>query len=211
MFTKSLFAAVSVLALAGSQAVATPLAVKPETELARRTSFPSFNNYMGFSSMSNFDDFNGISNFDGSFNEQIIIEEETVIVCESVSIDIIQQRLVVMSEIVKEIILEQICEVEVQEIVLEQFMSYFFSFSESILHVNDISVSFDSEIVSFYDQIFESDGSLSSNDFGFSGSSVGSHSVQVSGNNWVDSSSPTSVLDAKNLANTAYNCSDCSS
>lgn len=93
-----------------------------------------------------------------------------------------------------------------QEIVLEQFMSYFFSFSESILHLNDISASFDTEIVSFYEQIFEEDGSLSSNDFGFSGSSVGSHSRQVSGNNWIDSSSPESVSNAKHLAMSAYNC-----
>lgn len=57
---------------------------------------------MGFSSMSNFDDFNGIDNFDGSVSEQIIIEEETVTICVSQSIDIVQQRLSVMTEIVKE-------------------------------------------------------------------------------------------------------------
>jgi len=149
--------------------------------------------------MSNFDEFFGQDNFDSSENVQIIVQEE-VEICESVSIDIVQQRLVILSEVVKEVILQMICEVEVQEIVIEQFTSIFSSFSNDVSHNSDRSASFDSTIVEFYEEIFESDGSLSTNDFGFDGSSVGQNSVIVGGNNWNDASSPSSVSSAKSLA-----------
>jgi len=210
MFAKSILAVVSVFALASSEAVAKPIAA-PQTEISRRNSYPSFNGYGGFSSMSSFDNFFGSSeNFDGSFNEQIVVEQETEVVCESIDINFVQQRIFIMSEIIQEIILEQICEVEVQTIVIEQFTSFFSQFSESITRTSDVVASFDSEIVSYYDQVFNSDGSLTTNDLGFSGSSLGSNSVQVGGSNWNSETSPASVSSAQSLAVEAANCVDCS-
>jgi len=210
MFAKSALAALSIFALASTEVVAKPIEARSTAAMSKRSSFPSFDNYDGFSSMSNFDNFFGDDNFSGSLNEQIIVTEETEIICESIDINYVQQRLIIMAEIVKEIILEQICEVEVQEIVIEQFVSYFSSFSESIIHESSFSASFDISIVSLYEQVFESDGSLSNYDLGFLGSSVGQNSVVVGGNNWNDNSSPISVGNAKSLADQAINCEECS-
>ncbi|KAI5122285.1 hypothetical protein M0805_002365 [Coniferiporia weirii] len=208
MFSKSIFASVAAIAVATSGAVAKPIAA----ELTRRTdvvqvvSAPSFNNYLGLSTMSNFDDFFGQDNFDGSDNEQIIIIEEdddSEFSCDSQDIEIVQQRLSILSEVAKSIILEQICEVEVQTIILEQFISGFSSFGDDISHLSGRSASFDQSIAGLLDQILESDGSLSNNDLGFEGSDIGSNSVIVSGNNWNDGSSPASVQQASQLSQQA--------
>lgn len=50
--------------------------------------------------MSNFDGFYGSGNFDGSSN-QIIVEQQEEVVCHSVEIEIVQQKLVILQEIAK--------------------------------------------------------------------------------------------------------------
>ena len=51
--------------------------------------------------MSNFDDFFGQDNFDSSFNEQVIIEQDEELVCSSLDIQIVQQRLSILMEFAK--------------------------------------------------------------------------------------------------------------
>jgi len=209
MFAKFLVVALSVLATVSSEAFAKPIArPAPVTkELARRTfSPPSFNNYLGLSSMSNFDNFFGVNNFNEVFNEQTIIEQQTEVVCSSVEIEIVQQRLSILVEVAKQIILEQVCEVEVQTIVLQQFTSVVSSFGSTIDRSNGHSQSYDSSIAGLLGSIHNSDGSVSNQNLGFSGKDIGSKSVSVGGSNWNDASSPESVSKAKNLAMEASNC-----
>lgn len=66
----------------------------------------SFDNYGGFSSMSGFDNFYGSSNYDNShFSESsITVVKEQEVVCHSESIEIIQQRLLVLQEMAKRLV-----------------------------------------------------------------------------------------------------------
>lgn len=174
--------------------------------IARRTevvssSAPSFNNYMGLSSMSNFDNFYGQSNFDSSSNT-IIVEQKEVEVCHTEEIEIVQQRLAVIMEVAKEVILKQICEVEVQTIVLEQFSSQVSSFYGSVTHSSGSKpASYDQSISSKLGSIY-SDGSLSNSNLGFNGTDVGSNS-SIPTNNWNNSTSYSTVGNAKALAQQA--------
>ena len=63
----------------------------------------SFNNWGGISSLSGFDNFYGSDNFDNShFSESsITVVKETEVVCHSQSVEIIQQRLLVLQEMAK--------------------------------------------------------------------------------------------------------------
>jgi len=62
----------------------------------------SFNNWMGISSLSGFDNFYGSDNFSGHMSSsQIIVEHEQQLVCHSESVEIIQQRLLVLQEMAK--------------------------------------------------------------------------------------------------------------
>jgi hypothetical protein len=81
----------------------------------------SFNNYNNDPFLSNFDNFFGSNDFSNNNFEQIIIEEESQVVCETQSVGSIQQRLAIVGEVIREILTEQICEVESQVIVFEQF------------------------------------------------------------------------------------------
>jgi len=146
----------------------------------------------GISSLSNFDGFFGSGNFNGDHNQQVIIKEKTV-ECKQIDVTLIQQRLTVLRELVKKVIVEQVCEVEVQTVVLEQFRSGMKSFSDDVQHKSSRQVSYDQSVTSLLSQLQNSVGSLSSNDLGFSGSSVGKSSIMSNGTNWNDQSSPNSV------------------
>ena len=99
--------------------------------------------------------------------------------------------------------MEQVCEVEVQTIIFEQFQSSFNSFGLDLSHLSGRNIGFDQNIASMLGSIIDENGNLSSNNLGFSGSSIGSHTVTVRGNNWNDNSSPSSVASAKNAAKSA--------
>ncbi|KAF8158112.1 hypothetical protein B0H34DRAFT_442241 [Crassisporium funariophilum] len=162
--------------------------------LVSRDSSHSFDNWGGISSMSGFDNFYGSDNFMGSsFSQTIVTEQEQETVCHSQSIEIIQQRLLVIQEMAKRIISEQICEVETQTITFEQFHASLGSFSDDLRRKSSHQVGYDSGISSHFGDIMNSDGSLSNNDLGFSGHDLGSQSVIVGGSNWNDQSSPSSV------------------
>ncbi|PPQ68662.1 hypothetical protein CVT25_012316 [Psilocybe cyanescens] len=153
----------------------------------------SFNNWGGLSSLSGFDNFFGSDNFDGSRNQEIIIVEQEQ-VCRRQDVVIIQQQLSIVQEFAKQIILQQICDVETQFILLEQFQSRLFQFKRDISRQSGRSVSFDSNIAILILQLLNSDGSLNNRNLGFEGRDIGQHSRVISGSNWDDSRSPQSLF-----------------
>jgi len=196
----------SLLLVSGLTASVTAKPVRVNRGLALRTS-PSFNNWGGHASLSNFDNFYGVDNFDGShFSQSVVetVEHEQTLVCHTEQIEVIQQRLVVLQEMAKRIITEQICEVETQTIVFEQFHSSLGGFSSDLRRSSGHQVGYDQGITSHFGSIVGSDGSLSSNDLGFSGHDVGSQTVVVGGSNWNDATSPASVGSAFSDAHSAY-------
>jgi len=212
MFAKS-FIAAALLALSSSEVLSKPILYT--AGLARRaapspgpapssSAAPSFNNYDGISTMSNFDNFYGSGDFSGSQTSQTVIVQKDEVVCHSVQVEIIQQKLVILQEMAKRIVTEQICEVEVQTIVIQQFQSSMESFSGDLSRQSGKQVGYDSNIAGKIGQVTNSDGSLSSSDLGFNGSSVGSSSVVPTGNNWNDASSPASVQKAMNATLVAH-------
>ncbi|THU99943.1 hypothetical protein K435DRAFT_964244 [Dendrothele bispora CBS 962.96] len=196
MFSKFALAFGFVSALAGSVLAA------PLSTLDRRT-VHSFDNWGGFSSLSGFDNFYGSENFCGVIQEQTIVEQQEVLVCHSVEIEIVQQRLLVLQEMAKRIITEQICEVETQTIVFQQFIAASSSFSSDLLHVSGHHVGYDSSIVGHYGNLIDESGSLTTTDLGFSGLDAGKNVVVVGGSNWNDGTSPFSVRNAYNAAQMA--------
>ncbi|KAF5350830.1 hypothetical protein D9757_013536 [Collybiopsis confluens] len=198
MFAKIALPLLSLSALVGS-VLAAPF--NPETQSLNRRHGVSFNNWGSISSLNGFDDFYGVDNFSGSFSSQVtVVEQQEVEVCESVSIEIVQQKLLVLQEIAKRIITEQVCEVETQTVVFQQFLSSCTHFHSDLLRISGNHVGYDSAIASHFGSFFEADGSLSTSNLGFSGSDLGNSFVVPSGNNWNSISSPASVGSAFNAA-----------
>ncbi|THV07252.1 hypothetical protein K435DRAFT_328346 [Dendrothele bispora CBS 962.96] len=187
-----------------SSVIAAPAPFNPQTQSLNVRGHVSFNNWGGLSSLHGFDNFYGSDNFSGVVEEQVVVHEQEV-VCHSQSVEIIQQRLLVLQEMAKKIITEQICEVETQTIVFQQFVASSSHFSSDLQHVSGHQVGYDSSIASHYGSLIGSDGSLTSNDLGFSGQDLGKNTVVVSGNNWNDQSSPASVQSAYSAAQNAIN------
>ncbi|KAF9490851.1 hypothetical protein BDN71DRAFT_1510939 [Pleurotus eryngii] len=76
----------------------------------------SFNHWGGHASLDNLDHFYGVDNFDGLVHFSQVVEQESQVICCTQVIEIIQQCLVVLQEMAKRIITEQICEVRTQTI-----------------------------------------------------------------------------------------------
>ncbi|KAJ7494703.1 hypothetical protein B0H11DRAFT_1717082, partial [Mycena galericulata] len=163
----------------------------------------SFNNWGGYQSLNNFDNFYGIGNFDGSHRTQTLDPNQNV-VCHQTDVAIIQQRLAVLQEMAKRIITEQICEVEAQTIVFEQFYRSLGNFHGDLRHYSGYQVGYDSGIVSHFGNIYNPDGSFCTDDWNFQGSDIGSHTIVSSGNNWSDESSHRSVDSAYYTALNSY-------
>lgn len=179
----------------------------------------SFNGWHGISSLSGetslraresgrligivgFDNFYGVDNFSGSVSTQIFAQED-VTVCHTQDVTIIQQQIAILVENMKRILSVQVCEVETQTVLISQVQSHFSSFSEDIRHVSSRHVGFDNVIASHISNLFDESGSLNTQDFGFSGSDIGSHSSFVLGSNWNPSSSPAVVSQAFSDAQSA--------
>jgi hypothetical protein len=169
----------------------------------KRHSSSSFNNWGGISSLSGFDNFYGSDNFSGSSFSTTVVEQQQELVCHSESVEIIQQRLLVLQEYAKRIITEQICEVETQTIVFQQFSSSFSSFGSDLSRHSGRSVGYDSAIAGHFGDLQSSDGSLTNYNLGFSGHDLGNSYVSVSGSNWNSQSSPSSVGAASSAAQSA--------
>jgi len=201
MFAKLALQVLAVSALA-TGVFAKPLPVS-RALISFRGESHSFNNWGGHASLNNFDNFYGADNYDNSHHNQVIVKQEDHLVCRTQQVEIIQQRLVVLQEMAKKIITEQVCEVETQTIVFEQFHASLGGFSQDLRHKSDHQVGYDRNIVNHYGDFYGSDGSLSTHDFGFKGSDVGSSTVVVGGSNWDDSTSPASVESAFSAAQEA--------
>ncbi|KAJ4475508.1 hypothetical protein J3R30DRAFT_3294120, partial [Lentinula aciculospora] len=169
--------------------------------------YTSFDNWGGLSSFSGFDNFYGLDNFSGEDTDQVVVEQQEEVVCHAVSIEIVQQKLLVLQEMAKQIITEQVCDVETQTVAFQQFVSCCSHFSSDLLHTSGHQVGYDSSIVSHYGSFHNDNGSLSASDLGFSGSDVGKSLVAPSGSNWNSATSPASVGNAFNAAVGAANSS----
>ncbi|KIK64525.1 hypothetical protein GYMLUDRAFT_195508, partial [Collybiopsis luxurians FD-317 M1] len=161
--------------------------------------YVSFDNWGSISSFDNFDNFYGVENFSGEISSSVVVQQQ-VEVCQSVSIEIVQQKLLVLQEIAKRIVTEQVCEVETQTVVFQQFIASCSHFSSDLLRTSGVDVGYDSAIAGYYGDLFESDGSLSTSDLGFSGSSLGQSYVVPTGSNWNSATSPSSVGSAYSAA-----------
>jgi len=193
-----MFATLAITVLAAvSGVLSAPLAARTSSS----SSYPSLSSWGGHQSLDHFDDFYGSGHFDVSQFSETVIEKQEV-VCHSQQIEIIQQRLVILQEMAKRIISEQICEVETQTIVLEQFHSSVGSFHHGISRDDGHHFGYDNDLInSHYGNFFESDGSLSTHDFGFKGTDIGHNGYTVpSGTNWDDNSSHASILSARSAA-----------
>jgi hypothetical protein len=220
MFSQIL-SAITIIAAAAPATLALP--VSPQ-ELSRRyssfspsygssygssSSSYSLDNYGGYSSMSSFDNFYGSSNYAGYHNDQYLYgsgSSSTEVItetCSSIDVTFVQQRLAILQEIAKRIITEQICEVEVQTIVLNQYFASWDSWYGYMVHDRSGYVGYDYNVAGRYSDLFGSDGSLTTGDLGFSGSSIGSALIAPSGGNWNSETSPRSVEAAVQAAQRA--------
>ncbi|KAJ7892886.1 hypothetical protein B0H14DRAFT_2335129, partial [Mycena olivaceomarginata] len=170
----------------------------------------SFDNWGGISSLNGFDSFYGSDDFAHFHNfNQVVVKQDSELVCHSEQVTIIQQRLAVLQEMAKKIITEQICEVETQTVVFQQYYASLGGFSHDLGRSSNrhpelifMQAGYDHNIVSHYGDFYNSDGSLSTYDFGFSGHDIGSN-YYVPTSNWNQDSSPSSVGSAYQAAQAA--------
>jgi len=203
MLAKIALIAISALA-AVTGVTSTPLAIKRNNDLVPRTS-QSFNNWGGLASMSGFDNFFGVDNFDGSRCSQTIIVTQQELVCHTQAVEVIQQRLLVIQEMAKKIITETICEVETQTIVFEQWHASLGGFSQDLRRLSGKQVGYDQNIASQHGNLLNANGSVATNNLGFSGRDLGNNTVLVNGHNWNNSTSFMSVGAAYRASRDAVN------
>ncbi|KAJ7727421.1 hypothetical protein DFH07DRAFT_1066536 [Mycena maculata] len=201
MFAK--FAAPFVAVALATGVMSSPVAYKSGSALVARGPYYSFNGWGGYSSLDNFDSFYGAYDYAHQSYDTVVVQQDNELVCHSETVTIIQQRLAVLQEMAKKIITEQICEVETQTIVFQQYYASLGGFSKDLTRSSGRSVGYDNSISSYYGDFYNSDGSLSNYDFGFNGSDVGSNYYVPTGNNWDANSSPSSVGSAYQAAQSA--------
>ncbi|KAJ7268616.1 hypothetical protein C8J57DRAFT_1131487 [Mycena rebaudengoi] len=185
--------------------MSSPVAYKrSDTSLvARGRPSQSFNHWGGYSSLDNFDEFYGVDDFDHSHHfNPVVVKHEDELVCHTQRIEIIQQRMIVLQEMAKKIITEQICEVETQTIVFQQYHRALGGFHHDLTRGSGRHVGYDNSIVSHYGQIYNSDGSFNTEDWGFKGTDVGSNYYSPS-SNWNEETSYDSVGKAYQAAHFA--------
>ncbi|PPR04500.1 hypothetical protein CVT24_013106 [Panaeolus cyanescens] len=164
----------------------------------------SFNDWHDLSSFHNFDNFYGSDNFIGHIESQVVVKQDSELVCHTQAIEIIQQRLLVLQEMAKRIITEQVCEVETQTVVFEQFHASLGLFRHDLHRTSGFHAGFDSSIASHFSNVIDaSSSSLTTDDFGFSGHDLGKNTFVVGGSNWNDATSPASVGAAFSAARNA--------
>ncbi|CAK5270230.1 unnamed protein product [Mycena citricolor] len=164
----------------------------------------SFDNWGGYKSMDGFDNFYGSKDFSHQYYTPTYAKyDDSSYTCSSQSVHIVQQRLAVLQEMAKQIISEQICDCETQIIVFQQYYASLGGYAHDITRRSGRHVGYDKQIVSHYGSMYDSDGSLSTSDFGFNGSDVGSCYWVPSGSNWNDNTSYSSVGSAYQVSQVA--------
>jgi len=163
--------------------------------------FP-FNGWGGFQSLNGFDDFFGADNFIGIKNQKFDIQDQQFF-CKANNVNQVQQQLFIIQELIKKLILEEICEVEVQIIILQQFTGGFDNFFNDLNRFGGKNPGFDKEIAKFGNQLFDVNGQFKIQDFGFKGLDIGKNNVIVGGHNWQQEFSPNSVKSAFDISSQA--------
>lgn len=152
----------------------------------------------------NFDDFFGVGNFAGNLNEVDIIQQQQQLVCRSSDLVRVRQQLAVIQEFAKQIILQQVCEVEIQTVIIQQVSAQFVNFGRNVRRSGrNVPPSFDLVIaqkITQITQVINLGGNLRDLDLGFLGSDIGRNSVRIGGGNWNDATSPGSVGNAYRAA-----------
>ncbi|KAJ7066930.1 hypothetical protein C8F01DRAFT_651541 [Mycena amicta] len=202
MFAKLALPLIAVSAFA-TGVFSSPVAI-PRSIDRRNHGHISFNNYQNIGFTSNFDNFYGVNDFNGHSRHQTVIEQSPELVCHSQQVTIIQQRLAVLSEMARRVVTELSCEVETQTIVFEQYYQSLGHFHDDLRRHSGYQVGYDQGITSHFEHFYNPDGSLCTDDWGFSGSDIGSQTVVVSQNNWVEPGSRRSVEDAYFASKNAY-------
>jgi len=177
--------------------------VPQQTELQSRSQAFPFNGYAGFQSLNGFDDFFGADNFAGNKNQKIILPEQGS--CRSSNnIGNIQKQLFIFQELIKKLILEEICEVEVQIIIIQQFTGGFDAFQNDIFRSNGQEPGFDREIAKFGQQLsFDDEGKFNIQDFGFNGGDIGKNIIIIINDNYDKDRSPQSIQSAFDISESA--------
>jgi hypothetical protein len=202
MFGK-IAAALSLSALVFSGAMASPITYG-KGMVRRGSSTFSLDSWGGHASLRGFDNFYGNNNWDGSRNSQTVIVREDEVICRTQRVEIIQQRLAVIQEMAKRIITEQVCEVESQTIIFEQFHNSLGNFRRDINRSSGNRAGFDRDVSSKFSQLIDGGSNqLTSHDLGFNGQQIGSHQVIVGGSNWDNNLSPDSISRALSAAQSA--------
>jgi hypothetical protein len=195
---------ITCLALAGV-VVSSPVVKRIPTVNAVRTNEgegKSLNGWGGYKALEKFDDWYGDkSNFDGHKNEEKIKEEE-VVVCRPLDARIIQQKLAILQEMAKRVLSEQVCEVEVQTIILHQHNAAWERWVKDVHRWSGKKIGYDKEVAKKYKEIVKEDGwELEEKDHGFNGYDIGKNKVVPKGNNWDDKS-------GRDRVNKAYGAAD---
>lgn len=100
------------------------------------------------------------------------------------------------------IILEAVCDVEAQVVLLQQFVGGLNVFANDLLRLGDRVPSFDRHISGLGSSLFKN-GALNIRDLGVRGVDLGHELVVVGGDNWVDDRSRDSVRFALDAAEAA--------
>lgn len=180
--------------------MASPLAERRSSRLPSRN--VQLNGWGGFESLQRFDDWYGQDNFDSGKNEKVVIEQD-VLICRPLDVHVVQQKLAILQETAKRIVTEQICEVETQIIVLEQYKAGHEQFDRDIKRESGKPVGFDKNIADKFQQIYKPDGGLNDQVHDFNGQDVGKNVVVVGGNNWQDNDGQVRVQQAFDAAQQA--------
>jgi hypothetical protein len=190
-------------AVLATGAISTPVPLTDGTGLSSRSQAFPFNGYGGFQSINGFDDFFGAENFIGNKNEKIFLPDQGS--CRSSNnIGNIQQQLFVFQELIKKLILEEICEVEVQIIIIQQFTGGFQAFEQDLFRSNGQEPGFDREIAKFGSQLsFDAEGKFNIQDFGFNGGDIGKNIIIIINDNYDSDSSPQSIKNAFDISESA--------
>jgi len=204
MFAKLALPLIAVSAFASSAlGVAIPNARTVQVD-RRNHGHISFNNYQNIGTTSGFDDFYGIDNFNGHTRHQTVINQSPDLVCHSEQVRITQQRLAVLHEMAKRVVLEQICEVETQTVVFEQYYQNLGHFGDDLRRHSGFQPGYDQGVASHFEHFFNPDGSLCTDDWGFSGNDIGSQTVIVGQSNWVEPGSRDTVEKAYYSSKNAF-------
>ncbi|RXW17528.1 hypothetical protein EST38_g8326 [Candolleomyces aberdarensis] len=192
-------------------AVGTPIAHHPEGEhsLSGRSGLVggvdlatvlANQNVFGQHANGFFDFFGGANNFNGGLNQVLV--QQAGAVCQAQQINIVQQQLAIVQEFTKQLFLQELCEVELQAIVLQQFLGGFDLFAQDLQRLNGRVPGFDAGVAGQLAQLLQN-GSVNIVDFGIQGSQIGNTLVVPSGSNWVGVDSLQSVLIAEAAAKAA--------